>query len=216
MSQNLTNFSKSFKYNRLSNQIIIINHNTVFKFVKLSPKRKNIINWLLANNSYYLPNINIFQNYISYDLIAGYSFKQIGFTGILELKNILLVIQTLQKLKYKRKYVVHGDLSPVNIIFTQNLEVKKIIDWDNAKLGSKYQDPAYIFWLWINFGANNKNFSQLKREANVFKNTLQYNQNDLKKLQWWIYKVIKNKMKKHSYQIKNNDWLLKWYLNCIE
>ncbi|WP_338963762.1 MULTISPECIES: hypothetical protein [unclassified Spiroplasma] len=128
MSQNLTNFSKSFKYNGLSNQIIIINHNTVFKFVKLSPKRKNIINWLLANNSYYLPNINIFQNYISYDLISGYTFKQIGFTGILELKNILLVIQTFQKLKYKRKYVVHGDLSPVNIIFTQNLEVKKIID----------------------------------------------------------------------------------------
>ncbi|WP_241970155.1 phosphotransferase [Spiroplasma poulsonii] len=57
----------------------------------------------------------------------------------------------MQKLKYKRKYVVHGDLSPVNIIFTKNLEVKKIIDWDNAKLGSKYQDPAYIFWLWIDY-----------------------------------------------------------------
>lgn len=216
MSQNLVNFSTSFKCNGLSKQKIIVNHNKIFKFVKLNPKAKDIINWLLVNNSYYLPNINIFQNYISYDFAEGYTFKQIGFTGILELENILLVIQTLQKLKYKGKYIVHGDLSPVNVVFARNLKIKKIIDWDNVKLGSKYQDPAYVFWLWINFGTNNKSFSQLKREANVFKDALNYSSKDLKKLQWWIYKVIKNEMKKHSYQIKNNDSLLKWYLKCME
>ncbi|KAI92237.1 phosphotransferase [Spiroplasma melliferum] len=215
MVQNLINFSTNFKYNGLSNQKIIVNYNKVFKYIKLNNKTKKIINWLLSNNDY-IPNITIFPDYISYDLIDGYTFTQIGDTGILELRSILLVLQNLQKLKYKNKYIVHGDLSPVNVIFKQDLKIKKIVDWDNVKLGSKYQDPAYVFWLWINFGGNNKSFSEIKKEANIFKNTLHYNQKDLKYLKRWIYKVIKSEMKKHSYQIKGNDWLLKWYLNCID
>ncbi|ALA97490.1 hypothetical protein SKUN_00597 [Spiroplasma kunkelii CR2-3x] len=66
---------------------------------------------------------------------------------MLELKSILSVLQSLQKLKYKNKYIVHGDLIPVNVIFEQDLKIKKIIDWDNVKLGSKYQDPAYVFFI---------------------------------------------------------------------
>lgn len=82
----------------LSNQKIIINYNKVFKYIKLSNKTKTIISWLLSNNNY-IPNITIFPDYISYDLIAGYTFTQIGNTGMLELKSILSVLQSLQKLK---------------------------------------------------------------------------------------------------------------------
>lgn len=164
MVQNLINLSTNFKYNGLSNQKIIINYNKVFKYIKLSNKTKTIISWLLSSNNY-IPNITIFPDYISYDLIAGYTFTQIGNTGMLELKSILSVLQSLQKLKYKNKYIVHGDLSPVNVIFEQDLKIKKIIDWDNVKLGSKYQDPAYVFWLWINFGGNNKSFSEIKKRS---------------------------------------------------
>jgi len=61
-------------------------------------------------------------------VINGYTFVKIGLTNDKHLIQILITIQNIQKIKYKRKYIVHGDLSPVNVIFDQNLHVKKIID----------------------------------------------------------------------------------------
>ena len=211
----LENVSKNFKSNGLSNNKILISDNKVFKYVKLNRKTQNILNWLQTNNNQYLPILTITQDWLCYDVINGYTFVKIGLTNAKHLIQILITIQNIQKIKYKRKYIIHGDLSPVNVIFDQNLHVKKIIDWDNVSIGSKYQDPAYVFWLWINFGSEKKKIQQIKYEANIFKKIMNYNNNDLNKIKKWIYKVIKKEMKKHYNQIKNDKILLNLYFECI-
>ena len=48
--------------------------------------------------------------------------------------------------------VCHGDLSPCNFVFREELPVA-IIDFDNCFAGPRYIDVGYAAWLWLEIGA---------------------------------------------------------------
>lgn len=48
--------------------------------------------------------------------------------------------------------ICHGDLSPCNFIFSDDLPCG-VIDWDTAHLGDPLSDLGYAIWLWSDMGS---------------------------------------------------------------
>jgi len=71
-------------------------------------------------------------------------------------------------LRNVHEVVCHGDASPCNCVFVDELPAA-FIDFDNAHAGSRLDDLGYAAWLWIDLG--NEDFSvdrQGRRVAQFF------------------------------------------------
>ena len=64
------------------------------------------------------------------------------------------------------KVYVHGDLSPMNVVFSFDDKLQGIIDWDSTKIGNEWEDFIYIAWTWLNIGSYSRN------NENIFKKLL--------------------------------------------
>lgn len=72
--------------------------------------------------------------------------------NIKQLCQLLSKLHKLAKTKLNGKVYVHGDLSPMNVLFNNN-KLSGIIDWDSCYIGEDYEDFVYIFWTFANVGS---------------------------------------------------------------
>jgi len=70
-------------------------------------------------------------------------------------------------LRGEAEVVCHGDLSPCNTVFQNDLPVA-FIDFDNAGPGSRLDDLAYAAWLWLCIGDPEREPVELGRRLALF------------------------------------------------
>jgi len=95
-----------------------------------------------------------------YSFIEGYVPNDIGDTTILQLCSFMKLLRMLHDVTASfsnsaEKVVCHNDLSPCNTVFIDGMP-NAIIDWDDAAIGERWEDLAYVLWLWINIGSHKR------------------------------------------------------------
>ena len=145
-------------------------------------------------------------------------FQGNTFSGVnrMEWSEIESVVKKLKKLNEVSKSIlggekvyVHGDLSPLNVVF-KGSEVVGIIDWDSVKIGKEYEDLIYIVWTWLNIGSRDRNneevFKGLKRILNL------YNADESLKCNWAdkMIDVMEERLKNIVKKSKNYERIFTW------
>ncbi len=145
-------------------------------------------------------------------------FQGNTFSGVnrMEWSEIESVVKKLKKLNEVSKSIlggekvyVHGDLSPLNVVF-KGSEVVGIIDWDSVKIGKEYEDLIYIVWTWLNIGSRDRNneevFKGLKRILNL------YNADESLKCNWAdkMIDVMEERLKNIVKKSKDYERIFTW------
>lgn len=120
----------------------------------------------------YIPLLNYYEfcgleythNYLGMDpsgrdmfsFIDGHVPVEVGYTSQDQLLEFMAILRRLHDvssdfIKDPCKVVCHGDPSPCNVVFRDGHPVA-VIDWDGCYVGERWQDLAYVVWLWVNIG----------------------------------------------------------------
>lgn len=93
-----------------------------------------------------------------FSYFEGMSEREVHKMPLEKIKQLILVLKeknTISKTKLKNKVYVHGDLSPMNVVFLGD-QLQGIIDWNSTYVGEEYEDLIYVLWTWLNLGALNR------------------------------------------------------------
>ncbi|WP_339034906.1 hypothetical protein [Spiroplasma endosymbiont of Cantharis rufa] len=202
------------KHNGLSGKKIIRNSNLISKENNSNKNFKSVIKILKKNNFPFFPNYQNLdaQNY-SYDFIEGTILEKVKTMPIKSTLRIIDIILMYQNFYEKKNgnVIVHGDISPVNIIFNEQLMPIKVIDWDGCYFGSKYDDIGYVCLLWVNFGDDKQEHKKYIEEIKIIFRHLKYKRNDVIAVKLSILKRIEKDNNTILKSEKNSD--LDYWLN---
>lgn len=139
---------------------------------------------------------------------------EIGNTTLAQLCTFMEIVKELHDVSSgfapEGKVICHNDLSPCNTVFRNDIPVA-IIDWDSAAFGERWEDLAYILWLWINIGSHQRNeidiMGQMKAALSAYRADEQTLCGFADKLIWRMDKVIAD-MSPDNYQYeRTKDWV---------
>ncbi|AUF83558.1 hypothetical protein CXP39_01970 [Mesoplasma syrphidae] len=206
----MKNLTSDFKTNGKSNKKLIIKNDYIYK-----EKNERFLDFVFLTNillekkfKYVLEVENYDENYYKYKFINGLSFEKVETIDIKIILKIVKIVKAMHEIKFENdKVIIHKDLSPLNVIFDNNFDPIMIIDWDSCCLGNKYYDIAYICWLWVNFGSEEKNHLLYIDYIIKICNFLSYKLEDVKKLKREILLLIRTYKKTIK---KENAFLIKW------
>ncbi|QZX49476.1 phosphotransferase [Mycoplasma sp. E35C] len=177
----------------------------------------DVLNFFEKQNFKYAPKFlgidSKHRNIFSY--IDGYCFDEVGFTDqkhLIEILNITKEFHTLSK-KYTQsnKVICHNDISPLNVVFDNNLsKINGIIDWDSVSIDHNWLDVCYILILWINIGDPSKPVDKIFQELKIGLKT--YNDSEIAKnlSDKFIYRIDKinaSLNKNNKWYQKTKDWV---------
>lgn len=149
-----------------------------------------------------------------FEYIKGFVPDDIGNTTLEQLCEFMKVVKNFHDLSlqftHTNQVVCHNDLSPCNTVFVDDKPVA-IIDWDSARIGERWEDLAYILWLWINIGSHARDkidiLGQMKIALSAYDIDADTRENFADKLIWRMDKVI-TEMAHDNYQYeKTKDWV---------
>ncbi|ALD66244.1 phosphotransferase [Spiroplasma cantharicola] len=191
------------KKNGLSGKAIIKKGKQLYKENNNNSNFKKIIEILYLNDFSFFPNYSdIEEKYYKYDFLEGVTLETVQtmpLKSTLKILDIILEYQSFYKTN-ENKVIVHGDISPVNIIFDDNLIPIKVIDWDGCYFGSKYEDIGYICLLWVNFGDDKQEHAKYIDEIKIIFKYLKYNLQDIIE----VKNIILNRIEKDKRYLKDN------------
>ncbi|WP_338983036.1 phosphotransferase [Spiroplasma endosymbiont of Othius punctulatus] len=149
----------------------------------------------------------------SYIFIDGITLHDVDDMEISQIYKIIDFIVEYQSFSNGVNVIVHGDISPTNVVFNKvNNLPEYIIDWDGSYFGSKYDDIGYICWLWVNFGNEKKEHDvYIKKISQIF-TYLEWNKSDIEKTKKSILERISKEKEKTKHC--KNEFLQKWYTYC--
>ena len=95
-----------------------------------------------------------------FGFIDGYVPQDVGATTQKQLREFMGIVRVLHDISSdflgdSDKVICHNDLSPCNTVFRDGIPVA-VIDWDGASIGERWEDLAYIIWLWTNIGSHTR------------------------------------------------------------
>lgn len=179
------------------------NHQNLEKIIKL----------LNENNFKYSAKFKDIDSKIyAYNYLKGKTLKKVitmPFESTLRIIEIVLELQNLYTDSLEN-VIVHGDLSPVNVVYDKNLLPIKIIDWDGCYIGSKYDDIAYICWLWVNFGDIKREHQKYINQIIAIFKFLNYTLDDVGKVRQSILKRISKDKHNITNKIRKAE-IQAWY-----
>ena len=115
-----------------------------------------------------------------------------------------------QKFTNSQKVICHNDLSPCNTVFQNNQPVG-IIDWDSAAPGERWEDLAYVLWLWINIGSHSRTeidiLGQIKTALAAYNADKETRENFADKLIWRMEKAITQMSPQNFQYERTKDWV---------
>ncbi|WP_338985654.1 aminoglycoside phosphotransferase family protein [Spiroplasma endosymbiont of Diplazon laetatorius] len=161
-----------------------------------------------ANFKYIAKFKDIDKNKYSYEFVDGETLEKVICMPLHSIIHIIDIIKNMHNLyrNSENQVIVHGDLSPVNVVFEKDHKIMKIIDWDGSYFGDEYEDIAYVCWLWVNFGDEKKEHDKyIENLVKVFKH-LNYKVGEVKK----IKETILNRIEKDQKNSRNNE-VFEWY-----
>lgn len=114
-----------------------------------------------------------------------------------EIKQVLFELRKIQNISRRLlngEVYIHGDLSPMNVVFNHG-ELTGIIDWDGCRKGKDdYYDFIYVFWTWENVGNylrdNEALFAKLKWMIGIMEPSEEFKSNFADK----IIEVMESKL----------------------
>lgn len=150
-------------------------------------------------------------DYLTY--FQGNTFSRVNRMEWSEIESIVKKLKKLNEVSKSilggEKVYVHGNLSPLNVVF-KGSEVVGIIDWDSVKIGKEYEDLIYIVWTWLNIGSRDRNneevFKGLKRILNL------YNADESLKCNWAdkMIDVMEERLKNTVKKSKDYERIFTW------
>lgn len=183
---------------------------------------KKVIKILKIMNFQYSNKIlDVSDNLYTYEYVEGNTLEKVvtmKIEQILKCVDIILKLQSTYIDKYDN-VIVHGDVSPVNMVFDKDWLPIKLIDWDGSYFGSKYDDISYICWLWVNFGDDKKENDLYVKNIIIILKYVSYSLEDVKKVKTAILdriKLDKSKNKHISKELEfwykyTNNWVHTWW-----
>jgi len=151
-----------------------------------------------------------------YSFIEGYVPNDIGDTTILQLCSFMKLLRMFHDLSAiflnsSEKVVCHNDPSPCNTVFLDG-EPIALIDWDDAAVGERWEDLAYVLWLWINIGSHNRDeihiMEHIKEALSAYGADANIKVDFAEKLLKRMDKVLEETLKTNPLYEKIVEWVL--------
>lgn len=150
-----------------------------------------------------------------FNYIEGFVPDDIGNTTLIQLCDFMKIVRRFHDLSLRftrtEQVVCHNDLSPCNTVFVENKPVA-IIDWDSARVGERWEDLAYIDWLWINIGSHKREdidiIGQMKASLEAYDADAKTQANFADKLNWRMDKVVAEMSPNNFQYEKTKDWVM--------